>query len=274
MADPSRSDARQEIRDEAERTLAKDFTKRDRPRSKKPTKVYKEAAVNLGRVDLWTWLSQVLGRAVSQPREPAAPAVAAPPEQPRIPEPREPETDGARTVESTHALAEHLEKVVLPELLELAPAEGLKSEEELKKTLTDHFWCELLAQLARALRAKLTFVDANIQRVTDWICTSREGEARVPVPQPLVRAAVRSTWQHLEKLVAPPLATLTGPTALLTVRLLAIAICKAPEKHETVAKYCLDPLTKTMRRLVQRYLLDALGERWLPETAMLNANGS
>lgn len=96
-------------------------------------------------------------------------------------------------------------------------------------TLTDHFWCELLAQLARAHRARLAFVDANIQQVTDWICTSGDGEARIPVPQPLVRAAVRSTWQHLEKLMAPPLVTLTGPTALLTVRLLAIATCKAPE---------------------------------------------
>lgn len=104
------TEARREIRDQAERTLVREFAKRDRRRSKKPTNAHKGAAVDLGRVDLWTWLSRALDPTANEPREPAAPAVAA-----------------------SHALAEHLEKVVLPELLELAPGEGLKSDEKLKK---------------------------------------------------------------------------------------------------------------------------------------------
>ncbi|HEY6740461.1 MAG TPA: hypothetical protein VI076_16580 [Actinopolymorphaceae bacterium] len=100
--------------------------------------------------------------------------------------------------------------------------------------------------------------------MTDWICEPRSGVGDVTIPRPFVRFAVAKAWQWVESAVVGA----SIPDAIApAIRALALAICKAPERHEAVARYCMDRLTTKIARAVQRDLVEAVGENWLPQTA-------
>ncbi|MGW4487539.1 hypothetical protein ACWEOE_27285 [Amycolatopsis sp. NPDC004368] len=135
-----------------------------------------------------------------------------------------------------------------------------------KVALADHFWCDLLAQFAHLIDEGVKFFDDVPDRVTNLIMASRKEHRRQPLEEFVVKTAVKSMWNVLQPLVTP-LAALNGFKKLLPViRVLAVLICKAPERHEAVVTYCIDPLAKSLTETVKKRLLKTL-DGWLPGLA-------
>lgn len=133
-----------------------------------------------------------------------------------------------------------------------------------KVALADHFWCDLLAQLAHVIDDGIKLFDKVPDRVTELIMKSRTKDGRLPVEELVVKIAVKSVWKYIQNL------TLFGWVVQVRrfvpiVRILAVLICKAPERHQAVVKYCLDPLGDQLTSETKNRLVKVLRE-WLPRT--------
>jgi hypothetical protein len=134
-----------------------------------------------------------------------------------------------------------------------------------KVALADHFWCDLLAQIAHVIDVGINLIDDIPDRITKLILTSREEQGRLKLEEFVIKAAVKSVWKSLQHLTF--FGWLTQFRKLLPmVRILAILICKAPERHREVVEYCVDPLANQVSAETKARLLKVLRE-WLPEMA-------
>jgi hypothetical protein len=77
----------------------------------------------------------------------------------------------------------------------------------------------------------------------------------------VVRAAAKSLWKKVR--VVASLGLLNRPVVLPVTRLLAVLICKAPERHRAVVEYRVDPLDKQLLTTIKDRLVEVLWE-WLP----------
>lgn len=131
-----------------------------------------------------------------------------------------------------------------------------------KVALADHFWCDVLAQLAHAIDEGVKFLDDIPDRVTRLIMKSREEHNRLPLEEIVVKTAVESGWRLLQHMST--FGVLLGFKKLLpVVRVLAVLIGKAPERHEAVVTYCVDPLAKSLTDKVKKRLVKTVGD-WVP----------
>ncbi|WIX79152.1 hypothetical protein QRX50_48875 [Amycolatopsis carbonis] len=134
--------------------------------------------------------------------------------------------------------------------------------ESTKVALADHFWCDLLAQIAHVIDEGLTLFDNLPDRATALILASREEDRRLPLEEFVVKVAVKSVWTLIKSLT--PLGWINGfRKALPIIRILAVLICKSPERHEAVVRYCVDPLTTLLTNEVKKRLVKTLSD-WLP----------
>jgi hypothetical protein len=129
------------------------------------------------------------------------------------------------------------ESIIEGALEDIASELGGTIPSNVKIALADHFWCDLLAQLAHAIDEGLKHIDSVPDRIADWVMKSRE----------------KSRWRYLDR-----------PIILPIVRLLAILICKAPERHQAVVECCVDPLSKRLFSEIKERLVRVLPE-WLPQ---------
>jgi hypothetical protein len=129
-----------------------------------------------------------------------------------------------------------------------------------KVALADHFWCDLLAQLAHVIDDGMKFFGSVPERVTDLILKSRAESGRLRLERFVVKVAVNSVWKCVKGL------TLFGRVRklLLVIRILSVLLCKAPERHRAVVEYCLDPLKNKLTLEAKQRLVRVLRE-WLPE---------
>jgi hypothetical protein len=130
--------------------------------------------------------------------------------------------------------------------------------------LADHFWCDLLAQLTHVIDSGLKAVDKIPDRVTELILKSRKDALRLPLEELVVKVAVKSVWKFLQSLTIFGWLIQARKT-LPAIRILAVLICKAPERHRAVVEYCLDPLKDQLTSETKRRLVKVLRE-WLPLT--------
>lgn len=133
--------------------------------------------------------------------------------------------------------------------------------DHVKVALADHFWCDLLAHFAHAIDEGLRHIDSVPDRIADWVMTSREQSGWRPLEDWVVRAAAKSLWKRARTVTF--LGLLNRPVVLPATRLLAVLICKAPERHRAVVEYCLDPLDKQLLAAIKDRLVEVLWE-WLP----------
>ncbi|GLY71249.1 hypothetical protein Atai01_78680 [Amycolatopsis taiwanensis] len=133
-----------------------------------------------------------------------------------------------------------------------------------KVALADHFWCDLLAQLAHVIDDGIKLFDKVPDRAAELIMKSRAKDGRIPVEKMVVRIAVKSVWGHIQNLT--PFGWVAQVRRfVLVVRILAVLICKAPERHQAVVTYCLDPLGDQLTSETKKRLVKVLRE-WLPRT--------
>lgn len=117
---------------------------------------------------------------------------------------------------------------------------GGSEPREARRTLTDHFWCDLLVAIADGIRKFSDALDRVPEYATDAILMSRKTERRTPLLDALVSLAVRTAWEPIKKVVET-----TGIEELQrTCWILAVLICPAPEDHAAVRDGALFPLAK------------------------------
>ncbi|QXJ20562.1 hypothetical protein AGRA3207_001295 [Actinomadura graeca] len=162
-----------------------------------------------------------------------------------------------------HALTDDAMEILLGHL-------GAVDLQTFKKASVNHFWCELLASLACTLEAFGDWNDRLRERLSQVMVLSKcsdhiaEGAGKLAV-----QAALRAIP------VAVPLPS-TGQVEdlLWPTRILAILMCKAPERHEAVSKCCLDPIAggadelvkAAVARTTKERLVQVLPPDWLPAT--------
>jgi hypothetical protein len=110
--------------------------------------------------------------------------------------------------------------------------------------LADHFFCALLAELARAIGQVGEEFDKATEKIVSAIIEARASEDRSLLSGFLVRLAVQATVAGLNEIVAR--LCLVGHVKELqrAIQVLAILMCPAPEKHKAVVQYCINPLDK------------------------------
>jgi len=126
--------------------------------------------------------------------------------------------------------------------------------------MLDHFWCDLLAAYACAIENAQHNLDKIPEHVTAAILETRATSERPVLEEATTRLAVQTTWKSIKKL--PIFGQIDS--VLRAVRILAVLICPAPERHRSVARHCLAPLTNgVLSAATKDRLTEALPEDWL-----------
>lgn len=136
-------------------------------------------------------------------------------------------------------------------------------DDSTRQAMADHFWCEILAQLAYAIDQGLSIIDNVPDRVSDLIIQRREKDKRPSLKEKVVKTAVRALWKRIQRLASLGLLA-KSKTILLAIRILAVLACKQPERHQTVVEYCIDPLGRELLTKTKERLVAVLNE-WLPQ---------
>lgn len=152
-----------------------------------------------------------------------------------------------------HVVCE-LENVVRPE-----------DEASYRLSLTKHFWCDLLAATACSMSALREKAYAAPGRIVTAVMRSRSLDERPAVREYLVRAATDLTVEGISHLPG----VRTFDDALMTVRILAVFVCPAPERHQAVVTCCIEPMGKqVISEEIQRRLTEAMPPGWMGQAAL------
>ncbi|MBK1785509.1 hypothetical protein [Prauserella cavernicola] len=135
---------------------------------------------------------------------------------------------------------------------------------EVKKALSDHFWCDFLANIARYVtminRFSALIPDTIAKWASDRIIKWRHEHGRIPLEEAIIRTAAKSMCKTILELTK----SVDFRSILLMVRILAILACKSPERHKAVTKYCVDPLCKHLTVETKRRLTNVIEQEWIP----------
>jgi hypothetical protein len=198
--------------------------KRPRPR---PTKKQREAATDSIVVDLAEWLT------------------------------------GRRTVMSQiEAIATKIGEDVVREL-DRSWDESHRAARR-KMLAESHFWCDILAGLAKTLNDVQEEITKAFDQIPDLVVSAIDPHSAIG--RATVKLAVDETWDQIKELdfIKAGLAAFDFSESVRAIRMLAIMICFAPEHHEAVVKYCVNPLFgECVSNMTKQRLKAALPEEWL-----------
>lgn len=135
--------------------------------------------------------------------------------------------------------------------------------QETRKAMADHFWCELLAQVCRAVEESNTVASKVPGWITDLVVQSRQDSGFSGVQRAVVNSTVNHLWSGLRNMIDGGLLA-SGKAALPVLRTLAVMMCKQPWRHRCVVEYCLDPLRKQILDVTKEKLLRVFAGDWLP----------
>lgn len=154
------------------------------------------------------------------------------------------------------------DKLLRDVLADIEKEYGGDAPVEVRRAMADHFWCDLLAHIAHALDQGSKVMERIPDRISELIMKSRENENRLPLEEFIVKSAVKNVWKHLGDLAVYGLLG-KSRAVLPVVRLLAILMCKKPERHRAVVEYCIDRIGGQLREATKQILLDVFRE-WMP----------
>jgi hypothetical protein len=133
--------------------------------------------------------------------------------------------------------------------------------------LADHFFCALLAELAHAIQEVGDKFGQLSDEMVSAIIRARIAEGRSAISDFLVRLAIQATVAGLRNVISH--LSLVGQIGNLqrAIRILAIFMCPAPEKHQAVVQYCIDPLGRPIiAGEIRERLLQSM-PRWMTGTS-------
>ncbi|WP_460998746.1 hypothetical protein [Streptomonospora sediminis] len=121
------------------------------------------------------------------------------------------------------------------------------------RSLTRHFWCELLAELARASAA----VRAGLDRVPELAVSALLATGGHPHWVESHRSIAETVIQAIWRPVCGLVLTENLEALTRTLRLLALLICPAPEGHPGLLSSCLSPLAKDILAAATEYRINS-----------------
>jgi hypothetical protein len=142
-------------------------------------------------------------------------------------------------------------------------ANQLDGDHAQRLALADHFFCGLLAELANAIQMAADALDTATEEIVSAIMEERSADNRSPVSRVVTKVAVQAVMAGLKDIVSR--LALVGHIDRLqrAVRILAILMCPAPDKHRAVVEYCIDPLEQPIITQVIRQRLEATMPGWM-----------
>ncbi len=143
-----------------------------------------------------------------------------------------------------------------------------KKQNDIRKQLAKHFWCDLFANLAYAIDTFRNSLDRVPDWVTDAILRSRHAKKRPLIERLIVQTAVKHAWTVVQQAIEH---TFNVEKVLIILRVLAFLCCPAPEKHPAVIKYCVIPLGNAVLEPAIKEKLKAMLSEELTRELNLNA---
>jgi len=151
---------------------------------------------------------------------------------------------------------DHVQKVgdliAGPVIGELEKRYGDSERRKFRKSLNNHFWCDLLVALSEGMEKFSKAVDRIPEYVTSAITESRKSDHLSPLLDPLVALAVRTAWEPIKSMIF----SIGIEELQRTCRILAVLICPAPENHGAVQDGALIPLAKEAISEISRERLE------------------
>ncbi|MEV4693059.1 hypothetical protein AB0K27_18315 [Micromonospora echinospora] len=202
----------------------------NRPRRLRMTRVNKEAATDLARVDIAEWLAS-----------PSPPHTGA-----------EADEDHPSPAEQVAALAKEMARgawrEITPELYRAAAdAQGIRRD------LRHHGWCDLFIAMARVIEVTRRGFDSIPGQVKDMILRSPLQAGRPNVTEAVVGLIVDKAWRGFQVAAfsgVPLLDLISNEEALRALRILAVFICPAPAQHPAVRQHALTPLGEDATKIL------------------------
>ncbi len=135
--------------------------------------------------------------------------------------------------------------------------------------LADHGWCDLFIGFVLVLekfgKVLDTVPDKAKRLIVETIRGSSKQEKRTQLTEEVVGMIVDKAWNAFKTAAfahSPLLGLLASDELLRNLRMLAVFICPAPEKHEEVRKHAVDPLVKDTCGYVSAEAKEWLGKQF------------
>ncbi|WBB52459.1 hypothetical protein [Verrucosispora sp. WMMD573] len=200
-----------------------------RPRSLEQTRGNQEVTTDLARIDIADWLAA--------------------PSPPVGPENGEPYPTPA---EQVTALAEEMTRGAWQEIVtEIDRA--TPDATNVKRDLTNHFWCDLFIGLVQAIEMTQRGFDSIPKKAKALILGSGLQPDRPHVTDALVSLIVDKAWHGFQAAAfagAPLLDLISNDEALRALRILAVFICPAPAQHPALRQHALKPLGEDATKIL------------------------
>lgn len=125
-----------------------------------------------------------------------------------------------------------------------------------------HILCDFLASIACAMQNFRDQFQHHIVDIVKAILKSRKKENRSVIPGPVATVATQAAVNVLTRLQSVH----HFDDMLRAVRILAISVCPAPEKHRAVVQCCLRPLeVYVLSDAIKQDLKDELPRGWITQ---------
>jgi hypothetical protein len=171
-------------------------------------------------------------------------------------------------LEQVNALAKAMTEDIWQDIVKDLPG----STEEIRMIrlqLADHGWCDLFIGFVLVLekfgKAIDTVPDRAKKLIVEAIRGSSKQEKRPRLTEHVVGMIVDKAWGAFKTAAVahvPLFGLLTSDELLRNLRMLAVFICPAPEKHEEVRKHAVDPLVKDARGYVSEEAKEWLAKQF------------
>lgn len=171
-------------------------------------------------------------------------------------------------VDQVNVIAKAMTEDIWKEIVESLP--GSPDEVRvIRLQLADHGWCDLLIGFVLVLekfgKAVDTIPDKAKELIVEAICRSSKQGKRPQLTKAVVGMIVDKAWGAFKTAAVaqvPLFGLLTSEELLRNLRMLAVFICPAPEKHEEVRNHAVDPLVKDACGYVSAETKEWLGKQF------------
>jgi hypothetical protein len=152
----------------------------------------------------------------------------------------------------------------------LGPGDPAKKKAELAAS---HLLCSALAALACAMQEISDDLDKLTREIATRIVSYYIGRKRINLPPFIVNVAAEAAVKAVDNVIQTLAAAQHFDNLQRAVRILALLMCPAPEKHEDVIRCCFKPLGEPILSEVVQERLKAVMPDWMTQTSASGKTG-
>lgn len=161
----------------------------------------------------------------------------------------------------TNQLIEAIGNLVSTDVFDvLCETLGPNNRSEVRAELAkNHLLCSLLAEIAHVMQQLRDELDQAIKQIAVAMLSYYIKRKHITIPSIIANAVAEAAVKGIDGLIATLPVARNFDDLQRAVRILAVLMCPAPEKHEAVVRWCLEPLGEPIvSQLVQERLKAAM----------------